>query len=81
MYGVRYMNTLFSVVFLGHQLGAFLGVWAGGWVYDTTGSYDLIWYAAIALGVLAALIHWPIDERHLSEVRAARATPAPQSGG
>lgn len=83
MYGVRYMNTLFSVVFLGHQLGAFLGVWVGGRVYDLTGSYDLVWIAAIALGVFSALIHWPIDERHLDEIRAARvaAGPAPQSGG
>jgi MFS family permease len=83
MYGVRYMNTLFSVVFLGHQLGAFLGVWAGGLVYDLTGSYTPVWIAAIALGVFAALVHWPIDERHRDEVLAASrvATPAPASGG
>jgi MFS family permease len=83
MYGVRYMNTLFSVVFLGHQLGAFLGVWAGGRVYDLTGSYNLVWIAAIALGVFSALVHWPIDERHRDEIRAARLAPAPApaSGG
>ena len=63
MYGVRYMNTLFSGVFLGHQIGAFLGVWGGGFVHDLTGSYDLIWYAGIALGVISSLLHLPIDER------------------
>jgi MFS family permease len=75
MYGVRYMNTLFSVVFLGHQLGAFLGVWLGGKVYDLTGSYDQIWIAAIALGVFAAVMHWPIDERSREEILAAAAPP------
>ncbi|MEE8434329.1 MAG: MFS transporter [bacterium] len=63
MYGVRYMNTLFSGVFLGHQIGAFLGVWGGGYIRDLTGSYDLIWYAGIALGVISSLLHLPIDER------------------
>ena len=82
MYGVRYMNTLFSVVFLGHQLGAFLGVWAGGKVFDLTGSYTPVWLAAIALGVFAAGVHWPIDERHLDELRARPAgpQPAPEAG-
>jgi predicted MFS family arabinose efflux permease len=63
-------------------LGAFLGVWAGGKVYDLTGSYNLVWIAAIALGVFSALVHWPIDERHLDEIRAARRAPqpAPQAG-
>ena len=63
MYGVRYMNTLFSGVFLGHQLGAALGVWGVGWAFDLTGSYTEFWVVAAALGVFAALIHWPIDER------------------
>ena len=63
MYGVRYMNTLFSGVFLGHQIGAFLGVWGGGFIRDLTGSYDLIWYIGIALGVISSLLHLPIDER------------------
>ena len=63
MYGVRYMNTLFSGVFLGHQIGAFLGVWGGGFIRDLTGSYDLIWYVGIALGVISSLLHLPIDER------------------
>ncbi|HKI98331.1 MAG TPA: MFS transporter, partial [bacterium] len=81
MYGVRYMNTLFSVVFLGHQLGAFLGVWAGGVVYDLTGSYTLVWIAAIALGIFAAAVHWPIDERHVDQIRAEGLTPTPEAAG
>ncbi len=81
MYGVRYMNTLFAVVFLGHQLGAFLGVWAGGRVYDLTGSYTQIWVAAIALGVFAAIVHWPIDERTPEERRAARELATSAAGG
>jgi MFS family permease len=63
VFGVRYLATLFGVVFLSHQLGSFLGVWLGGWLYDTTGSYDGVWWAGVALGLAAALIHLPIDER------------------
>lgn len=77
MYGLRYMNTLFSGVFLGHQIGAFLGVWGGGRIFDLTGSYTLIWYAAIALGLISALLHMPIDERS-NEAYRGRATPPPQ---
>jgi MFS family permease len=73
MYGVRYLSTLFGIVFLGHQIGSFLGVWSGGFIYDLTGSYTLVWYAAVALGLFSALIHWPIDERSSEELeRAAR---------
>jgi MFS family permease len=63
VFGVRYLATLFGFVFLGHQLGSFLGVWLGGRVYDATGSYDAIWLGAIALGLGAAALHWPIDDR------------------
>jgi len=62
IFGVRYLSTLFGFVFLGHQIGSFIGVWWGGYIYDISGSYDLVWYAAIALGVLAGLIHLPINE-------------------
>ena len=71
VFGVRYMATLFGVVFLSHQLGSFLGVWLGGWIYDLTGSYDPMWWAGVALGVAAALIHLPIDERPLPRLAAA----------
>lgn len=63
VFGVRYITTLFGFVFFGHQLGAFFGVWLGGLVYDATRSYDLIWLVGIALGLVAAALHYPIDER------------------
>jgi MFS family permease len=74
MFGVRYIATLFGFVFLGHQVGSFLGVWLGGRVFDATGSYELVWLIAIALGVLAAVLHWPIDDREIA--RPARAAAA-----
>ncbi|MDO9568324.1 MAG: MFS transporter [Hydrogenophaga sp.] len=73
MFGVRYITTLFGFVFLGHQIGAFFGVWLGGYVFDTTQSYQPLWAISIALGVIAALLHYPIDDREL--VRSA-AVPA-----
>lgn len=63
IFGSRYLSTLYGVVFLSHQLGAFLGVWMGGRVFDVTGSYTPVWLAAVALGVVAGVIHLPIDER------------------
>lgn len=63
MFGPRYMATLFGFVFLSHQIGSFLGVWLGGKLYDETGSYDAIWWMGIALGIAAAIIHWPIQEK------------------
>ena len=63
MFGVRYMATLFGIVMMSHQIGAFIGIWAGGRLYDVTGSYDLMWWLSIALGLAAAVLHWPIKER------------------
>lgn len=65
IFGLRYMATLFGFVFFSHQLGSFLGAWLGGYVYDTTGSYDLVWWIAVALGVIAAILHLPIDDRSM----------------
>ena len=65
IFGVRYMGTLFGIVFLSHQLGSFAGVWLGGFAFDRTGSYDLVWWISIGLGLAAALIHLPIVERPL----------------
>jgi MFS family permease len=65
VFGVRYIGTLFGFVFFGHQFGSFLGVWLGGVVYVHTQSYDLVWLIAMALGVLAAALHWPVDDREL----------------
>lgn len=65
VFGVRYITTLFGFVFFGHQLGSFLGVWLGGVVFELTHSYDLVWLGAMALGVVAAALHWPIDDREI----------------
>ena len=62
LFGTRYMATLFGIVFVGHQLGSFLGAWLGGYLYDATGSYETMWWIAAALGVAAAALHWPIRE-------------------
>jgi MFS family permease len=63
MFGTRHLGLLFGVVFLSHQIGAFVGVWLGGAVYDATGAYDLMWWLSIALGMAAAVVHLPISER------------------
>ena len=68
VFGVRYMATLFGIVFLSHQIGSFIGVWWGGRIYDQTGSYDGMWYAGIVLGLLAAAIHVFINENPLSRL-------------
>jgi predicted MFS family arabinose efflux permease len=69
VFGLRFMATLFGIVFLSHQLGSFLGVWLGGYLYDHTGTYDLVWWTGVALSVAAALIHVPINERPLPRLR------------
>lgn len=63
IFGLKYLSTLFSITFLGHQLGGFGGAWAGGAMFDLTGSYLLVWQLAIGLSVVAALLCVPIDER------------------
>ncbi len=68
VFGLRYLATLFGVVFLSHQLGSFIGVWLGGRLYDTYGSYDGMWIAGIFFGVVAAIIHWPINEKPLARL-------------
>ncbi|MGE0746471.1 MAG: MFS transporter [Rhodospirillales bacterium] len=73
IFGLRYMATLFGFCFVGHQVGSFLGIWLGGRLYDATGTYDAIWWISVALGVAAALIHWPIDDRPLARLGIAAA--------
>ena len=73
IFGVQYLAMLSGFVFFSHQLGSFLGVWLGGVVFDATGSYTLTWIIAIALGVVAAIVNLPIDER---PVAVARSEPA-----
>jgi predicted MFS family arabinose efflux permease len=71
MFGTRYMATLFGFVFFSHQVGAFLGVWLGGLAYGLHGSYDVVWWIAVALGLFAALVHLPIVERPAPRFAAA----------
>ena len=73
IFGPRYMATLFGVVFFGHQLGSFTGVWLGGYLFDTTGSYDVVWWAGVALGIAAAIVHWPIDDKAVARLEAIQA--------
>ena len=74
MFGTRYMALLYGIVFLSHQLGSFLGVWLGGWLYDRHGTDDAIWWAGVVLAVVAAGLHWPISERPVD-----RLAPQPAS--
>jgi len=71
VFGVKHMSMLAGIVFFSHQLGSFIGVWLGGYLYSTTGSYDIVWGIAIALGVASGLINLPINERPLARVQAA----------
>ena len=72
IFGVKHFSMLGGFVFLAHQLGSFLGVWLGGKLYDSTGSYDVVWWIAVALGVFAALINLPVRESAIE-----RGAPAP----
>ncbi|KHQ50559.1 MULTISPECIES: MFS transporter [Mameliella] len=69
LYGLRYMGTLYGVVFFSHQVGGFLGVWLGGRLYDATGDYTMVWWIGVGVGALSALVHLPIREN--------RALPVP----
>lgn len=73
VFGVKYMSTLTGIAFLFHQVGSFLGVWIGGYLFDATGSYQLMWILTIALGVLAALVNLPIDDRQIARPAAVPA--------
>ncbi len=75
IFGMRYAGMLASIVFLGHQIGSFIGVWLAGYLYDTTGSYSGAFLASIALGVFAAIVNLPVNETPLAQRRAA-AVPA-----
>ncbi|MCY4148624.1 MAG: MFS transporter [Gammaproteobacteria bacterium] len=72
VFGIRYMATLFGIVFVSHQLGSFMGVWLGGRIFDETGSYDGMWWASVALGIFAAIVHLPINEKPLKRLSVHR---------
>ncbi len=65
IYGLRYMGTLYGLVFFSHQLGSFMGVWLGGKMYDLTGDYTLVWWIGVGVGAFSAIVHLPVKERPL----------------
>lgn len=70
IYGLRYMGTLYGIVFFSHQLGSFLGVWLGGRMYDLTGDYTLVWWIGVGVGAFSAIVHLPIRESRLEGLAA-----------
>ena len=73
MFGLRYMGTLYGIVFLNHQLGSFTGVWLGGYLFDSTGSYNIVWWSTAIIAAITAFIHAFIDERPIARLRQYRA--------
>jgi len=73
LFGVRNLSMLGGIVFLFHQLGSFMGGWLGGYLYDHTGSYDLVWQISILLSVVAAALNWPVREQPVARVQGAQA--------
>lgn len=73
LFGVRNLSMLGGIVFLFHQLGAFLGGWMGGYLYDRTGSYDLVWQIAVLLSLLAAALNWPVREQPVARLQQQEA--------
>ncbi|WP_375554395.1 MFS transporter [Roseovarius mucosus] len=65
LYGLRYMGTLYGIVFFSHQLGSFMGVWLGGKMYDLYGNYTMVWWIGVGVGAFSAIVHLPIKERRL----------------
>ncbi|MFP6746060.1 MAG: MFS transporter [Alphaproteobacteria bacterium] len=68
VFGARHFSMLFGVVFMSHQIGGFAGAWLGGYIYDLTGSYDLMWGISVALGLASAALHWPIKDQSLERL-------------
>ena len=67
IYGLRYMGTLYGIVFFSHQLGSFAGVWLGGKMYDLYGDYTLVWWVGVGVGAFSALIHLPVNEKRSAQ--------------
>lgn len=70
IYGLRYMGTLYGIVFFSHQLGSFLGVWLGGRMYDIYGDYTFVWWVGVAVGAFSAIVHLPVQERRMNALPA-----------
>jgi predicted MFS family arabinose efflux permease len=73
LFGLSRFNMLFGLVFLGHQAGGFAGAWLGGLILDVTGRYDLAWWSLVGVGLAAALLQWPMDDRPALPLRAVPA--------
>jgi len=73
IFGVRYLSTLSGIAFLSHQVGSFVGVAMGGYLFDQTGSYQVTWMVTIAAGIFAAAVNWPIDDRQIARPASAAA--------
>lgn len=71
IYGLRYMGTLYGIVFFSHQLGSFLGIWLGGRMYDVHGDYTLVWWIGVGIGAFSAIIHLPVREKPLANAAPA----------
>ncbi|MCB1387046.1 MAG: MFS transporter [Nitratireductor sp.] len=71
MFGTRYLGMLGGIVFLSHQVGSFLGVWLGGYLFDLYGTFDPVWWLGVALGLFAAIVHWPIRQAPVERLAAA----------
>jgi MFS family permease len=71
IYGLRYMGTLYGIVFLSHQLGSFMGVWLGGRMYDIYGSYTMVWWIGVGVGAFSAIVHLPVRENRAAPPLAA----------
>ena len=76
IFGPIHLSMLNGIVFFGHQIGSFFGSWGGGRLYDLQGNYDTMWWISIALGLVSALLHWPIIEERLTRPAAAVPQPA-----
>jgi MFS family permease len=76
IFGISHLSMLSGFIFFSHQIGSFMGVWLGGYLYDKTGSYDTVWYLAVALGILAALVNLPVRE---SPIQRSSQRPSPQT--
>ncbi|WP_170367285.1 MFS transporter [Ruegeria arenilitoris] len=71
LYGLRYMGTLYGIIFFSHQVGSFLGIWLGGRMYDLYGDYTVVWWIGVAIGAFSAIVHLPIRENHPAQPAAA----------
>ncbi|MEO1702400.1 MAG: MFS transporter [Pseudomonadota bacterium] len=71
MFGTKYLGMLGGIVFFSHQIGSFLGVWLGGYLYDLYGTFDPVWWLGVALGIFAAIVHWPIRESSVDRLQPA----------